>query len=334
MKKYDKNHIGRMMKDWYDHFIEALYKKYPKKSQLSAALMDLLSIERESAYRRLRKKIMFTPNEISKIASTWNIPMDEIIGTTFSKVIFQLYLIDYLAPSDADMDFVRQRVAWLEQVKDVPNSEHIVVCNNLSSRSLSAGFSNLHKFNIFKWAYQYSDSHNEDLNMTFADTIIPEKLLQEVAVYYQCIKHIKNTTYILDSVIFDSFVRDIQFFHSIFLITDEEKKMLKKELHALLDYLLRIANTGCFPETGNKVFLYVSILNINTNYSYFYNGKMETFRIHAFNMFDGIISNVEMVQKFKKWILKKKKTSIKISEADERNRIQFFMKQRSIIDSL
>jgi len=323
-----------MRKDWYDYFIEALYKKYPKKSQLSAALMDLLSIERESAYRRLRKEIMFTPHEISKIASTWNIPMDEIIGTTSSKVIFQLYLIDYLAPSDADIDFVRQRVAWLEQLKDVPNSEHIVVCNNLSYRSLSTGFSNLHKFNVFKWAYQYSDSHNEDLNMTFADMIVPEKLLQEVAVYCQCIKHIKNTTYILDSMIFDSFVRDIQFFHSIFLITDEEKEMLKKDLQALLDYLLKIANTGCFPETGNKVSLYVSILDINTNYSYFCDEKIELFRIHAFNMLDGVTNNAEMVQKFKKWIQKKKKTSIQISEADARNRIQFFMKQRSIIDSL
>jgi len=33
---------------WYDAFMERLSIKYPKKSQLAEALMDLLSIERES----------------------------------------------------------------------------------------------------------------------------------------------------------------------------------------------------------------------------------------------------------------------------------------------
>jgi len=325
--------LDKAMKDWYDHFIEILHKKFPTKSQLTAALVDLLSLERESVYRRLRKEIVFTSHEIGTIASAWNISMDETLGTSSSKVMFLMHPIDYLTPSDADMDFLRQRGQWIEQLDDAPNSEYIVVCNNLS-RSFSAGFSNLYKFNIFKWAYQYCNAHNKDSNMTFAETVIPEKVLEEVVIYYKRMKHIKNTTYILDSMIFDSFVREIQYFHSIFLITDEEKKTLKEELHALLDYLSEVAKTGCFPETKNKVTLYVSILNINTNYSYFYDEKIETFRIHAFNMFDSITNDSEMVGNFKEWIQKKRKTSVQISEVDERSRIQFFMKQRSLVDSL
>ena len=46
--------------DWYGCFIETIYKKYPKKSQLTDVLTDLLGIEKESVYRRLRKDILFT----------------------------------------------------------------------------------------------------------------------------------------------------------------------------------------------------------------------------------------------------------------------------------
>jgi len=241
--------------------------------------------------------------------------------------------MDYLAPSDADMEFVQKRVQKLEQLRDYSDSQYMVVCNNLS-RSLSAGFPNLYKFNIFKWTYEYCNRCNKDSNMTFSEVIIPQILLKEVDTYCQSIKYVANTTFVLDSMLFDFFVREIQFFHSIFLITDEDKEQLKKELHALLDYLLEIANTGCFPETKTKVQVYISMLNINTNYSYFYDGETEVCRIHAFNMYDNTTYNSGMVEDFKAWMQKKKKTSILISEAGEKNRIEFFMKQRQLIDTL
>jgi len=321
------------MSNWYDNFIESLYKKYPKKSQLAEALMDLLSIERESAYRRLRKEIIFPVHEVCKIASAWNISIDEIVGISASKILFQMYLMDYLAPSNDDMEFIRKRIQQLEQLDDYSDSQYVAVCNNLS-RSLSAGFPNLYKFNVFKWAYEYCNHCNKDSNMTFSEIIIPEKLLEEVTAYYQNVKRVANTTFVLDSMLFDFFVREVQFFHSIFLITDEDKEQLKKELHALLDYFLEIASKGCFPETKNKVQIYISTLNINTNYSYFYDGEMELCRIHAFNMYDCLTYNPKMIEDFKEWMQKKKRTSFLISETDERSRVGFFMKQRQLIDTL
>jgi len=318
---------------WYDIFIETLYKKYPKKSQLAEVLMDLLCLEREAVYRRLRQDVAFPANEIAKIASAWNISLDEVVGIMPSKVLFQMHPMDYLAPSEADMEFVRKRVGRLKQLKDYSNTEYMVVCNNLS-RSLSAGFANLYKFNIFKWAYEYYNHSNKESNMMFSEVIIPGRLLKEIVTYCQHMKYVTNTTYVLDSMLFNHFIHEIQFFHSIFLITDEDKDLLKKELHALLDYLLEIANKGCFPETQNKVQIYISMLDINTNYSYFYDGEIETCRIHAFNMYDNITYNPEMIENFKTWMQKKKRTSVQISEADERSRIEFFMKQRQLIDTL
>ena len=320
-----------MEKDlWYDYFIESLYKKYPKRTQLLETLMDLLCLEREAVYRRLRKEVMFTTHEVAKIASTWNISLDKIMGIKAHKVLFQMQSVNYLMPSKEDMNFIRKRVQDLKQLKESSRSEYILVCNILS-RSFCAGFEHLYKFNIFKWAYQY---HNGRQNVPYSQTVIQEDFRNEITTYYRCMKDVTHTSYILDKTLFDDLIHEIQFYHSILLITDEDKECIKKDLNALLDYLLEVANTGCFPETKNKVHIYVSTLNINTNYSYFNTGDTESCRIHPFNMYDIITYDSEMIENFKEWLLLKKRTSIQISEVDERNRIEFFAKQRQLIKDL
>ena len=57
---------------WYNHFMKVLFAKYPKRAQLLEALMHLLQIEREAAYRRLRKDVPFAIQEIVKISAAWH----------------------------------------------------------------------------------------------------------------------------------------------------------------------------------------------------------------------------------------------------------------------
>ena len=316
---------------WYDHFIECLYKKYPVKTQLTEALVDLLCIERESIYRRLRKEVLFTVHEVAKIASTWGISLDETIGTNFSKISFQMQPINYLLPSKGDLEFMHKRIQKLEQVNGSPYSEYIVIGNHLS-RSFCAGFDQLYKFTLFKWAYQYN---KEISNIPYSEIMIPEDFSNEIKKYYQLMKTIAHTSYVLDKMLFSNLIDEINFFNSILLITDEDKQKIKKDLFALLDYLLVIANTGYFPETKNKVQIYISMLNINTNYSYInYGNGLESCRVHAFKIHDLINHNQEMTDQFKMWMLLKKRSSIQISEVDEKSRIEFFAKQRQLIQDL
>jgi len=316
-------------KTWYDHFLDVLTEKYPKKADLAHALMDLLHIEREATYRRLRKDVMFPMHEIVQIAAEWNISLDEIIGVKSQKVLFQMHPLNYLEPSKEDLNFLRQRIRVIEQLRDYPNSEYVVACNNLS-RSLVAGFEILYKFLIFSWAYEYYT----DYSKTFAEIKIPEEIRKVVKSFHRTIKYVATTSFILDNRLFENVIHQIEFFHSIFLITKEEKELLKKDLHALVDYLFEVATTGCFPETKNKVHIYISMFKINTNYSYFNYGHKEACLVHAFNMYDIITNNSEMIKNFKIWMQKKKRTAIQISEVDERTRIEYFTKLRKLVDSL
>lgn len=320
------------MKDfWYDHFVETLLAKYPKKTQLTQALTDLLCIEREAVYRRLRKDVAFPIHEIVKIASAWNISLDTVIGVNPGQVSFLMQTIDYLDPSTEHLNELNRRLQRLEHLKNYPDSEYLVVCNNLS-RTFSSGFESLYKFNVFKWNYEYGGK--EGTPLLFAQMNLTEEIREIAHRYYQLMKTPGHTSVIFDQMLFEYLVRDIKYFQSILLINEAEKELLKKELHELLEYLLDVANKGYYPETKRKVAIYISKVNINTNYSYFYTEKLKICRVHAFNKYDICTFDPEMLDSFRAWMQLKKRTSIQISEVDEKSRIEFFIKQHQLVDSL
>jgi hypothetical protein len=319
-----------MNNTWYDVFVESLYKRHSKKTKLVEALMDLLCLEREAVYRRLRKEVIFTIHEIVKISSAWDISLDEIIGNHKGAVSFMMKSINYVDPSADEMAEIKQRVRRLEHLETSSKVECMEICNKLP-RSLTVGYAALYQLDIFRWAYQYG---NTDGNLSFSQIAFTEEFYQELENYSRIIKHVANMNYIWDHKMFEYLVNDIQYFYSIFLITKEEKERIKNELLDLLDYLLEVATKGYFPETNNNVNIYISKVNIGTNYSYFYTEELKICRIHVFEKFDIFSFNSEMVNDFRTWMQLKKRTSVQISEVDERSRIEFFMKQRELINNL
>jgi len=315
---------------WYEHFLETILARHLKKSKLMEELMELLGLEREAVYRRLRQDVPFTVHEVVKIASAWSISLDEIMNVVSDNLSFTMKPINYFDPSEKEMQEVQKRVRRLEHLKKTPNSECMEICNKLP-RSITAGFPALYQFDIFRWAYQYG---NMEEKPAFSQISFSKQFQQELADYSQLIKHMSDMSYIWDYLIFEYLVRDIQYFHSILLITEEEKELIKKELLSALDYLLEVAGKGYFPETKKKVAIYISKIIVGTNYSYFYTERLKICRIHVFEKYDIFSYNKEMVDNFRAWMQLKKRSSIQISEVDERGRIEFFMRQRQLAESL
>ena len=315
---------------WYDRFIEILYKKHPKKSKLTQALIKILGIEQESVYRRLRKEVLFSANEIIQIASQWNISLDEITGVDVEQIAFQLKPINYLNPSNEEVNFLRSVIQSIYLFKDSPDTEFMDVSNKLP-RQLIAGYKYLNKYYLFKWRYQYENGSSFTL---FSETPVSNEKMQVTTEYYQAIKQVPTTVFVWDPNIFTYLVNDIRYFYSIYMITEEEKELIKKDLLHLLDYMLGVAVNGCYPETQNKVNLYISQVNIDTNYNYTYTPTANICFVLAFEKYEVYTFNTEMVSNFMTWMQWKKKTAIQISEVDEKNRIEFFMQQKQLINNL
>ena len=317
-------------KKWYDNFTGILAQKFPKKQDLVQELMDLLYIEREAVYRRLRQDVIFTAHEVIKIAAEWNISLDDIVNENSCTVSFKMRKINYISPTDEDLAFLRKVINGINATKDYPSTEFMDICNKLP-RQFLAGFPRLNQFYLFKWIYQYG---NERDVVPYSRINISEEKTQLTAAYYQAIKSVPNTKFIFDRLLFDYLVSDIQYFTSIQLISAEEKELIKKDLTDLLDYLLEIAKRGCYPETKNKVGLYVSHLHVDTNYNYVYAAEANICFVNVFEKFEIFSFNPEMVENFRTWMNLKKRSSIQISEVDERSRIEYFSRQRELIEKL
>ena len=315
---------------WYNTFITFLHKRYPQKKQLIFFLMDLLSLEREAVYRRLRKEVSFTIHEIVSIASAWNISLDEITGVNSGNIAFQMKVMNYLDPSEDEVNFLRYVIQSIGFLKNFPETEFMDICNKLP-RQLLAGYPYLNQFYLFKWMYQYG---NENDIPPFSKIIISEEKKKITEEYYQVIKQVPNSNFIFDKNLFKYLVQDIQYFCSIYMITEQEKELIKQDLLALMAYLFEVANKGYYPETQNKVNIYISQLKIDTGYSYTYTPDVNICYIHVFEKFEIHSFNSEMVTNFISWMQLKKKSSIQISEVDEKYRIEFFTKQRQLVESL
>jgi len=310
--------------------MEMLYKKYPKKNQLTEALMDLLYLEREAVYRRLRNEVTFSANEIAKIAYTWNISLDEVIGISQKESSLEVYLWDCYKPSPKVLDNMRNWVQELYNAKNLPELGYLEVTNHLP-RILACGFPYINRFNLLKWMYQYVDEETPP----FSKVVFEEEVAKVLADLYIASKNIANISFIFDHLLFNYLMSDIHFFSSIYLITDEEIELIKKDLYDLLNYLSEVAIKGCWPETGNKVKIYISNVNIETNYSYYYgHGNNEQLCCAHTIGKDIYTSNPTLVEDFKIWLQSKKRSSVQISETDAKSRIEFFMKQHQLIDSL
>ena len=318
-----------MNKTWYDVFIKKLSQKYPKKHQLAEALMELLSIERESAYRRLRGEIVFPANELVKIALAWNISLDEVIRADSQQIIFKTRLLNFTNPSKEELNNMQRIIQRLDALKDIPDLEHLEVCNKMP-RSLIAGFSYLRRFQLLQWLYQQT---NEEI-LPFSQINFSLEVAKILSEYYMYIKNLANTIYIWDHMIFNSTICSIRYFHSIDLITDEEKELIKNDLYTLIDYTSEIAVNGYWPETGNPVRLYISYINIDTNYSYYYSETIKKCHVHAFMKDEITTENPAIVEDFKNWMQLKKRSSVLISKTGEKTRIKFFKKQRQSVDKL
>ncbi|MDR2148328.1 MAG: hypothetical protein LBE91_17935 [Tannerella sp.] len=315
---------------WYINFMEVLYKKYPKKNQLTEALMDLLYLEREAVYRRLRKDVVFPAGEIVKIATSWNISLDEIINLDSKQASFKLQLWNCNDPLEQDLDKMQMIVQKVKSVKEYPDVEYMEISNKLP-RMLTAKFSCITRLYMLKWLYQYTNEKVIALSKLAQHRDV-EKYTGEL---YAAIRDLPKVTFIWDNMIFSNLVGDVRYFHSINMISDEEKEEIKEELHSLLEYVFSIATKGCWPETGNKVTIYVSYINIDTNYYYYYwSGEAKLYCVNIFGRNELYTEDSEIAKKFKIWMQSNKKSSTQISESDEKSRIDFFAKQRQLIDEL
>ncbi len=324
--KQDRNQTE--LSEYFGVAPPSLAPSFPK-TNLANLLMDTLYIGREAIYRRLRGEVPFTLEEAALISRKLGVSLDKIVGVSFgANAVFDLNVVDHDDPFNAYFTILSRYVKIFRAFQDDPTTA-LGTSSNTIPQTLYLKHDLLSKFRLFKWMYQNKHiqcNHFENLK-------IPEKLVDTQREFVSLTQYIHSTDYIWDNMIFHHLVNDIKYFSDIHLISCEDIQRIKEELLVLVDELEELAMRGK-TEAGNSVRIYVSHINFEATYSYLETSSLQLSMIRVYSINSITTQDTEMFNSLKDWIQSLKKFSTMISESGEMQRIQFFNRQREIINTL
>lgn len=312
-----------------EQYIALLKKKVPK--NLASVLMEILPLGKEAIYRRLRYEVPFTFAEIMSISSHLGISLDNMttIVSPYRTQSYQLHVRDYNKFTPVDLYMSESYIKVINQAADNPYSEFGIAANALPLH-ISLHHLPLYRVYLLKWRYQFGMSNGMPLN--YSEIQVPEREEETYAGYLKAIERIKYTYFIWDTTFIMSLINDINYFHGISLIGQEDMVMLKQELSGLLNTLEMYTDRGVFPTTGNKVEVYISSLNFDTSYSYLASEDICVSMSQVYGLGAYTSLGKDANETMKNWIQGLKKTATLISNTSQIDRIRYFRYQRSLLD--
>ena len=315
---------------YHQEFITTLQQKIPQRAALVNTISDILGIDKDAIYRRLHGKAGFSFAEIALIARRLGISLDVIAGidTAQCKSI-RLAYTKHIDPSEVDYVMFDEYINALKFIKDEPETR-IIDGGNLIPTYLYFDYEYITRLYMLNW----SQNSHFGRRIPFHEVIIPDRMRtsQIQSCYYA--RHIKSTTYVWDSRIFEQFVSTVKFYANVRLINAEDVAMIKNELITLLNVIEEIAVTGKYKDTGNEVLIYAGDIHADSNFGYIESKNMrisqyKAFVFNAFSSFESLFAN-EIIS----WLQAAQRLTTLISVSGEKTRIDFFNAQREIIDSL
>lgn len=312
------------------NLLKAIRQNLPKDTSIVTELSDTLSISREAVYRRLRGDMSFTLYEAVLIADKYNISLNNVANISVTNnPTYELKPQHYYNLREIDYKMLYEYLETLHYASKDPNSKQVFAANVFPQFPTNRYYW-LAKYDAFRWVYL-----NQDINTIkpFHEIDFPRKLHELYKSIMDESMNIKHTIYIWSTRIFESIIKEAQYFFKIGLIKEVDLKKVKEELLAYIDFLERIVTKGKF-DTGNILQMYIIDLSSDAGYSY-----LETKDLHlsmigafAFNQVVSLDENALSIMKAR--IDSLLRVSTLISESGATVRIEFFKAQRDIVNTL
>ncbi|MCC8197735.1 MAG: hypothetical protein LIP06_03950 [Tannerellaceae bacterium] len=313
------------------HFHSVLNSKVPNKTKLANLLVDILQIEKEAIYRRLRSEVPFTFAEVARISERLSISLDQLIGIQSEKVKpFSLQLTDFEHPGEIDYVMWENYVNLLSLLSTDPSLVLSETWNTVPF-TFCYRYTHLTRFNIFKWTFQ---AKNHTPIKRFSQIQTPPRLKWIGEESFKKHTYIPHTQFIFDERIFANFIRDVHIFANTRLIEKEDISLIKSELEELINYMEETATRGTYKDTENEVSFYISGISIDTNHCCIEANGYHISLIRILLLNAAATTDESTFLHIKQWFTSLKRISTLISVSGEKHRVSFFNQQRELLQSL
>jgi len=300
-----------------------------EKDKIVSILADILCLGKEAIYRRLRGEVRFTFDEVATISLSLGFSIDNIIGIkNKERAIFDLNLVE---TDDVNRNYLKRLEEYINLLKRAnkrPEAKLKCAFNSLPY-FFYLHYENLAKFKLFKWAYQVKKLYS----LPYREMEISKETIAAQKIFVTETRNIRSSSIILNQDIFSSFIREINYFHTLNLIDEDDIQVIKDELNQLLTEMELLTISGTY-NTGADVLLYLSNINIDASYI------LLNYDVHSYahlNLYgiSGIDSQSNKVcQTHNEWIDSLKRYSMLITHGGEMQRYKFFQEQKMKINSL
>jgi hypothetical protein len=318
------------MTSFYDNFLRALQERYSGKAELVNALAELLPLEKESIYRRLRGEVLFTAAEVMRIAGAWNISLDNIVAANPDKTRpFRLKTVEFVEPTEDDYAILERHNRDLALVADDPQGVAIEVVSTLP-RGVYSRSEPLTRFFTMKWCYKNFPERAQ----TFKDIRITERMRRLDEEYVRLSHRIPEMHSIHDAYMIERLVEEIIYYRSIGMLSDDDVVTLRDELLALVDYLEEVTRTGVFPGRRGRMFFYLSHTWVETEYFLYRSQSLNLSLVKVLERYYLSSLDARVFARFMQTAQATKRMSVLMSESNTLQQTDFFGRQRTKIFSL
>lgn len=318
------------MKNPSNKYIEEIIKqKIHKDEKLVDVIMNILSLGKEAAYRRLRGEVPYTFDDIMKIAGKYNISLDAIVGNKIpGTALVNTNIIDIEDPFNSYKAYLDAQTAIFEEVNKRKNGK-VYLAFNLIPYVFYSSYRALSKFRLYRWIHQMDTSGKQS---RFNETQFPEDLWATHQKAINAFLRIKEVDFVFDKELFLNQVKDILLFAQLNLIDKEDMAQLKSELLQLLDDIAQM--TSLPPESEIKRPLFISNVSFESSYLFF---EAEDYQVGGLRLLGISVITTQhpwVCQQQKRWIESLKRYSTLISVSGEMDRYAFINQQREYINLL
>ena len=310
--------------------MSVIRQKISHKATLANTITDLLGIDKDAVYRRLRGDVHFSFTEMAIIAKRLGISLDKIAGLeNFQSRPAQMNISNQINPTAIDYEMFNGHVNLLKSIQDEPQTI-LMEASNIIPHYLYQDYEYITRYHMFRW--NHAGIHGDVL--PYHEIVIADELRELQIQNCKYARHIESTVYVWDNMIFQRLTTNIQYFAKVRLIKEDDVAMIKKDLMLFLDNLEKVATKGKHEDSGKKISIFISDVTSDTNYSCLKTKDIHLTLLRAFILNAVVTFDVEVYNCVCAWIQSLQRKSILISVSGEKARAMYFDKQREIVQTL
>jgi len=330
MMVHGEQDLKKNMENYHNKIIAEIVKQLPKNGLTVNYLMNLCSLSKESAYRRIRNQIPFTMEEIVVIANDLNISIDHFFEL---KTAYDYPFITGLnVEQDAECiysDLLRSDIEIMEKMLVSKQMKITAALNRVPFRFLP--YKSLFRLDYCNYLYS---TGKISLITKYSDIVIPPDILDLHEKSVACFNRLNNITCIIDNIICSDIIEKIKYYHRSKFISTEELHNLQSELFELLEMYESLLRNGKNSSGSDYVFYY-SFFRLESNIIFFEYDNDSLLQISIYPESPIVLKNNRMVNDIqKRWIDSKMRNSTLITKTNDIHQIEILREAYNRIKEL